>query len=297
MELLEVKGVGKRYAGAATWALRDVDLTIQSGDVFGLVGENGAGKSTLLRLMIRLLQPTTGKIAYARGAEVGYVPELPAFWPVLTVGEQLAAVGRCAGMHGKRLAEGIDRMLRLTDLTTRRDARISTLSRGMLQRLGIAQAALPDPQLLVLDEPTSGLDPGGQRAIREVIQQLHREGKTILISSHYLVELEETCTRIGVVHAGRLVLEAAMDDLVRANRHRVEIDLDGDPQGLAGELAELGLDLQVQGRRLIIQNLDDDRYFPMLAALERRRLRILSMGHPGLLLEQIFLEAAGRDGQ
>jgi ABC-2 type transport system ATP-binding protein len=164
----------------------------------------------------------------------------------------------------------------------------------MLQRLGIAQAALPDPQLLVLDEPTSGLDPVGQRDIRNLVRALHREGTTVLISSHYLAELEEVCTRVGVLQKGKLVLDAAMTDLIQANRYRVQIDLDGAPDGLAAELGALGIACAVNGTRVSLPNLDDDRYFTVMAALQRRCLRILSLGHPGLLLEHVFLETAGR---
>lgn len=295
MEVISTTGLGKRYVGGRTWALRDLELTIRPGDVFGLVGENGAGKSTLLRLLLRFLKPSAGRVTCPPGVRLGYVPELPAFWGTLTVREQLLAAGRCAGVYGRRLKDAVDRVLRLTDLSSKEGARVNTLSRGMLQRLSIAQAVLPEPQMLVLDEPTAGLDPVGQRGIRDLIKVIHGQGKTILISSHYLVELEEVCTRVGVLHQGRLVLDASLPDLVRQHRHQVQIDLDGDGSVLARELEALELEFQVDGQRVSIHNLDDQRYFTVLSALEQHRLRILALGHPGLLLEQIFVEAARRE--
>jgi len=271
-------------------------LVAEDGTVLGLVGENGAGKTTLLRLLLNLIRPSAGRVTLARGVRVGYVPERPAAWMTLTVREHLTAVGRCSGLRGKSLASAIDRVLHLVELTDKVNARANTLSRGMLQRLGLAQAVLYDPELLVLDEPASGLDPGGQRTIRELIQKLHAEGRTILLSSHYLVEMERVCTAIAVVHRGQIVLEKPLRDILLQHRHRVRLDLDHKPESLEKELAALGLEFRIEAGGVVFENLTDEQYFRVMSLLTSHRIRVLSMGYPGLLLEQVFLDASEVDG-
>ncbi len=295
MDLVELSGLGKRYPGSTAWSLRHVDLTIRPGEVYGLIGENGAGKTTLIRLLLGLIRPSAGRIALKPGLKLAYVPDRPAFWNTLRVNEHLAAVGRTAGLGGAKLRAAVTRVLELADLQSKARARIAALSRGMLQRLSIAAACLAGPDLVVMDEPASGLDPAGQRSIRELILTLRSRGTTILLSSHYLVELERVCTRVGVLHQGALALDRVLEELAHQYRQQVELEIDGAPEGLsdlAAELAGLELDHELDGSRLACRNLDDERYFKLTSVLGRRRLRILSLTHPGLL-EQVFLDVAG----
>lgn len=307
MELLKTQSLGKKYGLGGTWALDGVDLSLSEGDVYGLMGENGAGKTTFLRLILGFLRPSKGSVKMERGVGVGYVAERPSFWTTLRVAEHLRAVARSRGI-GRGLADVVDGALDLAGLQGKANARVSSLSKGMMQRLAIAQATLGAPGLIVMDEPASGLDPGGQREIREMIQRLHRAGKTILLSSHYLVELEMACTRVGILHHGKLVLDDSLDSLMRRYSTDVEITLDREPGQAEAEIrliasggaetgAQAGAEVAVEGKKIHFRGLDDERYFRVQEALARHRLRIMSLGHPGILLERIFADVAGGGGQ
>ncbi|MCR4398791.1 MAG: ABC transporter ATP-binding protein [Firmicutes bacterium] len=294
--LVEVSGLSKRYPGSSEWALRDVSVAFRRGEVYGLVGQNGAGKTTLLRLILGLLRPTSGKIGFQQGVRIGYVPERPAFYTSFTVREYLNLTGRSMGIGGRNLAGQVDEVLATVDLVGKANARIGTLSRGMLQRLGIAQAVLGDSDFIIMDEPAAGLDPLGQRGIRELIVNINRRRKTILFSSHYLAEIERVCHRVGIIHRGRLVLDRNLDDLVREYRGKFEIETDAEPRTLERELLGFGFQFESDGRRVRFQNMDDDRYFALMRLLHDRGIRLLGLRHSALLLEDTFLSVTGSRG-
>lgn len=295
--MVHTEGLGKRYSGAGTWALQNVNLSLAPGSVYGLIGENGAGKTTLIRLLLGFIRPSTGRVRLDSGLKVGYVPERPSFWTTLTVREQIVAVSRCSGLRGVKLSERVNEVLHIVDLAGKADSKISSLSRGMLQRLGVAQAVVPDPELVIMDEPASGLDPAGQRGMRELIKELHAMGKTVLLSSHYLVEMERVCTRMAVLHKGRLVLEESFEDMLIRYRDHVEMELDRNAVCVSEDLIRLGLDIQVDGNRIIFNRLGDGDYATVMSLFADRGIRILRLGYPGLLLERVFMEASGGETQ
>ncbi|HEY0493271.1 MAG TPA: ABC transporter ATP-binding protein [Candidatus Dormibacteraeota bacterium] len=198
-------------------AVNDLNLAIRSGEVYGFLGPNGAGKTTTLRMLSGLLHPTSGSAVVAGAApgssaslsRLGAMVETPAFYPYLSGRDNLRVMARYCGFAVKR----IDAVLEQVDLAQRSRHKFKTYSTGMKQRLGVAAALLKDPQLLILDEPTSGLDPQGTVEMRALIADIKKEGRTVMLSSHLLNEVELTCDRVGVIAKGRLVAEGTVDEL------------------------------------------------------------------------------------
>jgi ABC-2 type transport system ATP-binding protein len=203
-------------------AIKDLNLRIEPGEVYGLLGPNGSGKSTTLKIILGLVSPTRGRaeifgrdsrLVESREA-VGFLPENPYFQKFLTGEETLHFFGRLCGLRGARLKHRIDELLDLVGLSNARKRRLGTYSKGMLQRIGLAQALIHDPMLMVLDEPTAGVDPAGSRDIRDLILGLKRRGITVLLSSHLLAQAQEICDRIGILADGVLVREGHLQELI-----------------------------------------------------------------------------------
>jgi len=295
--LAQIEDLRKRYPGASGWALKDVSMSFQRGEVYGLVGENGAGKTTLIRLILGLLRPTSGRIQFQRGVRIGYVPERPAFYTAFSVREYLNVMGQTVGLGGRKLKGQVDEVLGVVDLTGKAGAKIGTLSRGMVQRLGIAQAILGDSDFIVMDEPAAGLDPLGQKGIRDLIVFINRQCKTILFSSHYLAEIERVCHRVGILPKGRLALDRNIEELARQHREKTEIELDVEAAVLEGDLSSLGLRFEIDGRKIRLDDLDDERYFALMRLMNQRGIRLFGLRHAGFLLEEAFLAATGSRGK
>jgi ABC-2 type transport system ATP-binding protein len=219
--IVETSGLVKRYPG--TLAVGGVDLTVEAGEIFGLVGPNGAGKTTMLRMLATLLVPTSGDALIA-GESVrrnpmavrrvlGYMPDAFGVYDDMKVWEYLDFFGRCYGLAPAQRKRMIGDLLELVDLAHKRDAYVLTLSRGMQQRLCLAHALVHDPQVLLLDEPASGLDPRARVELRELLRELRTLGKTILISSHILPELEELCTSVAIVDHGRVLAQGTIAEI------------------------------------------------------------------------------------
>jgi ABC-type multidrug transport system ATPase subunit len=213
---VETSGLTKRYA-TGVLAVSDLSLRVRSGEVYGFLGPNGAGKTTTLRMLSGLLRPTSGTAVVAGGppgspaslARLGAMVETPAFYPYLSGRDNLRVMARYSSVPTSR----IEPVLKQVDLTDRARHKFKTYSTGMKQRLGVAAALLKDPQLLILDEPTSGLDPQGTVEMRELIKDLRHGGRTVLLSSHLLNEVELTCDRVGVIARGSLVAEGTVEEL------------------------------------------------------------------------------------
>jgi ABC-2 type transport system ATP-binding protein len=211
-------------------ALDRLSLTLEKGDVFGYIGPNGAGKSTTMKILAGLLEPTEGK-AFVLGREVsrhgqfvrrniGYMPDTFGVYEDLTVCEYLEFFASAYGLPRRQRRKIVNDVLDLTDLSHKRDALVDSLSRGMQQRLGLARVLVHDPPVLLLDEPASGLDPRARIEIRELLKELQRLGKTILVSSHILSELGEFCNKLGIIERGRLIITGTIDELMaRARIH------------------------------------------------------------------------------
>jgi len=213
---VETHGLSKRYA-TGVLAVNNLDLRVRTGEVYGFLGPNGAGKTTTLRMLSGLLRPTSGTATVAGGApgspaslaQLGAMVETPAFYPYLSGRDNLRVMARYSSVQKSR----IEPVLQQVDMTDRARHKFKTYSTGMKQRLGVASALLKDPQLLILDEPTSGLDPQGTVEMRELIKDLRQGGRTVLLSSHLLNEVELTCDRVGVIARGSLVAEGTVDEL------------------------------------------------------------------------------------
>jgi ABC-2 type transport system ATP-binding protein len=257
-------------------ALDRLNLRVRTGEIYGLLGPNGSGKSTTLKLLLHLITPTAGAAwlfdvpgtQVAARAQVGYLPESPDFHRHLTGAETLAFYGKLCGLRGAALHQRIDELLELVALTPARDRRLATYSKGMLQRLGLAQALVHDPPLLLLDEPTAGVDPVGSREICDLIRRLKQLGKTILLSSHLLTQIQNVCDRVGVLHCGKLILEDEVAPLIR-NRQRLIFTVQ---------------DLPAAGRDQIA------------AAVQAAGGKLVSVGHPETTLESLFIDTLTHDG-
>ena len=203
-------------------ALKGLNLTIHRGEIFGFLGPNGAGKTTTINVLLGFVNPTAGN-AYIFGVNVrepiarqriGYLPELTYYYKFLSAEELLRFYGKIFRITKTELERRIDSILKLVELQEARTRPIKTYSKGMQQRVGLAQALINNPDLLVLDEPTSGLDPLGRMRVREIIQRLKNEGKTVFFSSHELGEVETVCDRVAILHEGELKAEGRVSDLV-----------------------------------------------------------------------------------
>src|SRR5687768_2971931 len=219
--IVEITELSKQFGRRK--AVDDVSMSIESGEIFGLVGPNGAGKTTTMRMLVTLLQPDKGEIhvgGYSvRKAprevrrQIGFMPDAFGVYGDMTVREYLDFSGACYGIAAPQRARLIDDLLELVDIGHRREDMVDTLSRGLKQRLGLARVLIHDPSVLVLDEPASGLDPRARVEIRELLLEVARLGKTILFSSHILADVAELCTRVGIMESGRLAAVGTLDQL------------------------------------------------------------------------------------
>lgn len=223
---VEVTSLVKDFRGSfgrgLVRAVDHVSFQIAPGEVYGLIGPNGSGKSTTMKALLGLVRPTAGKCSiFGKDStkvdsrrNVGFLPENPYFYKHLSGEETIRFYGKLCGMRGSALLERIETVLDLVDLQDARKRRLGGYSKGMLQRIGLAQAMVQDPRLLILDEPTAGVDPIGSRQIRDLILTLKERGFTVFLCSHLLEQVQEVCDRIGIIHQGRLVKEGRLDQLI-----------------------------------------------------------------------------------
>ena len=254
-------------------AVHDLSLEVKAGEVYGLIGPNGSGKSTTMKAVLGLLKPTQGRTSIfgvpstevASRHSVGFLPENPYFYKHLNGRETLHFYGSLCGMSGTRLKDRAEEMLALTGLEDAATRRVGGYSKGMLQRLGLAQALIHEPRLLVLDEPTAGVDPAGSRKIRDLIIEFRARGITVLVTSHLLEQMQEVCDRVGIMAHGRMVREGRLEDLI-AVENQTEMVLENASPAL---LAKIDALVQAEGGGT----------------------KILCSGHPRTTLERLFLEA------
>ncbi len=233
--VIQIAGLVVEYPGRGlrakpTVAVKDLNLEVYQGEVFGFLGPNGAGKTSTMQVLLGFQPPTRGT-ASIYGVDVrqpiarqriGYLPELTYYYKFLTAEELLRFYGRIFRIPRVELESRIDVVLKLVELDAVRKRLIKTYSKGMQQRIGLAQALINNPDLLILDEPTSGLDPLGRMKVREIIQRLKNEGKTVLFSSHELGEVETVCDRVAIIHRGQLLVAGRVADLVK--EHQMDLE-------------------------------------------------------------------------
>jgi ABC-2 type transport system ATP-binding protein len=288
--VVEVTGLTKRYGRQL--AVDRVDLTVRSGEVYGFLGPNGAGKTTTLRILTGLITPTDGAVRVLGGhpgdsrvlARIGALIESPALYPFLSGRDNLRVLARYAGVPRTKP----DELLELVDLTDRAGDRFSTYSLGMKQRLGVAAALLKDPDLVILDEPTNGLDPAGMRDMRRLIKQLGTGGRTVLLSSHLLGEVQQICDRVGIINEGRMVAERTVGEL----RGRQELVIAADPLDEARHrlTSMYGADaVRTEGRRLRV-GLDPQDVAKVNRVLVGAGIAVSELRTAERALEDVFFE-------
>ena len=254
-------------------AVKNLSLDVEPGQVYGLLGPNGSGKSTTMKIVLGLVRPTSGRTQiFGRSStevesreDVGFLPENPYFYKFLTGEETLRFYGKICGLRGAKLRERTKELLALVGLENAANRRIGGYSKGMLQRIGLAQALVQEPRLLVLDEPTAGVDPAGSREIRDLILDFKKRGLTVLLCSHLLSQVQEICDRIGILHEGKLVREGRLDELISIENQT----------------------------ELILENASPE----LLAAIAKQTAaggaRIVEQRKPQTTLEQYFLDVTG----
>jgi ABC-2 type transport system ATP-binding protein len=291
-------------------ALHDVSFEVPEGEIFGFVGPNGAGKTTTLRILAALLEPTSGR-ASIDGADVakqpnevhsriGYMPDFFGVYDQLTVGEYLDFYASCYRQPKQRRQKIVSELLELIGLVERRDQAVDTLSRGMKQRLCLARALVHDPVVLLLDEPASGLDPRARVEMREILRELRRMGKTIIISSHILPELTELCTMIGIIDQGRMRATGQVQEVVRklsADR-RVRITILGDNERAIAILEPLAPVRSVQLANGTIEATyegDDSTAADILQALTAEGVKVSAFSPVDGGLEEAFMRVTSEE--
>lgn len=227
MNAVEIENIHKSFPGhwgkGGVYAVKGVSLSIPQGTVYGLIGPNGSGKSTIMKALVGLLAPDEGSCrvfgqpatAAANRKEIGFLPENPYFYKFLTGEETVRFYGRLCGLRGKELRNRTAEMLDLAGLTDAAHRRLGGYSKGMLQRVGLAQALVQRPRLLVLDEPTAGVDPIGSRAIRDIILSLKEQGMTVFLCSHLLEQVQEICDNVGILYQGCMIAAGSMEAITR----------------------------------------------------------------------------------
>ncbi|MEO7860766.1 MAG: ABC transporter ATP-binding protein [Nitrospirales bacterium] len=279
-------------------AVEGLNLEVRRGEVFGFLGPNGAGKTTTLKILMGLIYPTSGQ-AWLFGRELGdpqtkarlgFLPESPYFYDYLTSREFLGFYGHLFGLGGAVLDKRIDELLELVGMTHAKDLQLRKFSKGMLQRVGVAQALINDPELVVLDEPMSGLDPIGRKEVRDLILRLKESGKTVLFSSHILHDAEVLCDRVAMILKGRLVACGRVTDLLEQGAsHQVELVVDRlSPEGL-DHLRPLTDKVVMQGDRMLVVLKSQQQVGGALEIIRAAKACLVSLNPQKGSLEDLFI--------
>jgi ABC-2 type transport system ATP-binding protein len=304
MPAIEILGLEKTYS-VGFWrkrpkrALHPLQLTVEDGEIFGFLGPNGAGKTTTLKLLMGLVFPTAGSARILGRewtdpevkAQIGFLPEQPYFYDYLTAHELLEYYGQLSGVPAKQRKQRVEQVLDKVGLRDVKGVQLRKFSKGMLQRVGIGQAILHDPRLVFFDEPMSGLDPMGRREVRDLMEQLKHEGKTVFFSTHILSDAEALCDRVAIIHKGELRGIGAIEDLTSSVQGKVEVLWQGTQ--VPASIKALGAEFHVSGdrvRAIVNENQQD----AVIDALRRERLRLIAITPVRTSLEAYFVEKLRR---
>ncbi len=278
--------------------LKGIGLSVEEGEIFGYLGPNGAGKTTTIKCILGLIFPDSGSVrlfgqphlSYKARESVGFLPENPYFYDYLTASEFLEFYADLFGLDRSVKKERIPSLLKRVGLEKAADLQLRKFSRGMLQRIGLAQALINEPKLVILDEPLGGMDPLGRKELRDIIARFRDEGKTVFFTSHILQDIEMICDHVAMIVGGRIVKQGALQDLVSEKVLFTEVTLSGVP---AEELAGLGEKVAAQGDRVFLKLYDEAQVEAVLKLAASRKGRIISLSPRTETLEDIFVETVG----
>ena len=310
MPAIKTKGLSKTYRvgfwGRRIDVLRDLTLEVETGEIFGYLGPNGAGKSTTIKLLLGLVQPTLGNgevldspIGDARArSRIGFLPENPSFYEYLTGREFLAFCGRLLSVPRSQRLEQVQSLLGDVGLSRAADLQIRKYSKGMVQRLGLAQALLGDPKLLILDEPMSGLDPIGRKEVRDLILRQKAAERTVFFSTHILPDVEVICDRVGILVDGKLVKTGPIAELLGEEIECIEITVADAPEPILRQVEAfiLGSSLRQQSRAMVRVK-GEAELEKVLSILVHAGCRVISVIPHRRGLEEIFLAAHSEGGR
>jgi len=299
MAAIEILGLSKTYS-VGFWrkrpkcALQPLHLTIEQGEIFGFLGPNGAGKTTTLKLLMGLVFPTSGTARILgmeindprMKARIGFLPEQPYFYDYLTAGELLEYYAQLSGVPAAERRRKVSEVLSQVGLTDSASTQLRRFSKGMLQRVGIAQAILHNPEVLFFDEPMSGLDPIGRREVRDLMEQLKQQGKTVFFSTHILSDAESLCDRVAIIHLGELRGVGAVADLTSSVQGQVEVIWQGNSAPTALKTLAAKYHSTGDTMRAIVPEANQDAVIDLL---RRERLRIISITPVRTSLEEYFV--------
>lgn len=305
--ILEIIGVKKTFrigfARKVVEAVRGIDFTVQAGEIFGFLGPNGAGKTTTIKMVMDLIRPNHGEIRLfgrkpshleARG-KVGYLPEQPYFHDYLKPMELLDFFGQLHGLKSSVRRKRAQDLIERVGLGHAADRTLRRYSKGMLQRFGMAQALIADPELVILDEPLGGLDPIGRKELKDIIAELRKAGKTVFFSSHILADIELLCDKIAMVNKGRLIYTGPTRDFLQGGQREVEIVAAGVTPEIRQAIQTLSFAQEDYGERVKIL-CHTDRADEVVAFLVRGEARVESVVPRSETLEEIFVKTASQDG-
>jgi len=290
----------KPFSRKIVEAVRGISLEVTRGQIFGFLGPNGAGKTTTIKMLTGLIAPSSGR-ATILGKEVpspeamgnvGFLPENPYVYPYLTPREFVSLCGRLNGMGGSGLKKEVEAVIDRVGIGYAIDRPVRALSKGMLQRTGLAAALVHNPDLLILDEPMSGLDPVGRKEVRDLIVDERKKGKTIFFSSHILSDVEMLCDAVCILRKGEVVVSGTIAELIDSDIRRSEITLNNPPDELIGELESLGQSTQRLGKSFVIDVQGDDVVKTVLSKALAKDVRIESVTPKRETLEDIFVRKA-----
>jgi ABC-2 type transport system ATP-binding protein len=288
--VIQATELSKRYG--ATLALDRLTLAIPAGSAYGLLGPNGAGKSTFIKLLLGLTMPDGGQLAREglTPPQIGYLPERPAMPTRSRVGEYLTLVGHLSGMSGRRLRSAVEQRLVQVGLRRVAGIRIGACSKGMLQRLGLAVALLADPPLLVLDEPMEGLDPAWQKTVRDLLVELNRQGKTVLLSTHRLSDVAHVCSHVAILAQGQLKAAGALEEVLPP-RQQVIIGVNRLPDQVRAALASLHDEVRIGSATIALGENALAYKAQVLGLLLSAGVDIEDVTQQRLSLEDVYLQA------
>lgn len=282
--------------------LKGVSFSVNKGEIFGFVGPNGAGKTTTFKTILGFVSPTGGSVEIMGKPlgdvdvkkHIGYLPENPYFYDYLTGEELLHYMGELHGLNGSGLSKRVDELLEKVNMSHAKRVQLRKYSKGMLQRVGVAQALINDPEFLILDEPMSGLDPMGQREIRELILEQKKKGKTVLLSSHILSDVEALCDRVGVIIGGRVVKMGELGKLFEEIHTDYEMLLKGVDEGIVNKLSDLRVTIEKRAGFIVLK-FDEDIKARVLDAISKSQADVVSLHPLRKSLEGLFVEEAKKD--